>query len=1444
MRQKSLVLLLIAAAIMVIAAGLWGSGRSQAVLARMQDKVAEELGRAAGGRVTFARVEVTGYNKLSFYDVAVYDARGERLAASERVTVTISLTSMLSGHFGPEAVTSVTLERPLLELIQHHDGRWNVEQFLDRPGRDGSACRARITLEDGTVSMRSPQGAWQAEKVSGTIDFVHNPTIFIKLDSTVDGAKVTAEGTLNTDGQGVVRLTAAEAPLTRLAALAPAGSMVKLTAGTAQDIMLTVRRDGQGLTYAGEARIAGAALDIDGIPIRDGSALLTITPQYLYLYKGKATIHGQTVTVHGRIALATSEPVLDLAVASAAFDPAALGYEPLQGPLAFKLTVAGTAANPVVTGQAALRDGRIAGYPVTNLQTKIVLKNKVLTVTDGTVNAFGGRVAVKGTLDLTGQNYELYVTASGLDAGALPGTASRLSGRIEGDFFVAGQAGEMPTVASGTVVVQGGQAAGIPFAELKAGLYKSGEQITLDYMNIKTGQGLLTASGKIAGQALDLAVCGYQAPLSALAPVAFGLLPDGTADFSGTVTGTLDRPEASITFTATNGRVLHQPFRTATGGLKLHSGQLVLDNIVAASGPAVYRISGTISLTGEQAVNLTVTTRQVRAENLILLVAPGERLTGNVDSDFVLTGPASNPNAAGTVTLTEGSFRGQLIAKAVGRFHRQDGVTIIDDALIHSLNTEIRLSGRVDANNELNIKLAAQDIDLARFNYGLPYPVTGRATFSGTLSGPASAPVFYGEVTAAKLVLAEREVENVRGIISVNAGRIHIPHFGFSQAQGTFAFSGTFDLNTRWVDGSLDVTNGDLAGILAVVRVPAKGIEGRLDGHVMVNGAADRPNIAVTGKLRQGKLRNYPLDSVDLDVELTNNILTIHTFTAQQGTGILAARGVANLDGPLNLEIGGRDIDAGLLTAWFDAAVTTKGKLSFAAQVSGTARHPHTAVSMEIAGGQLGSATFDSLYGLFILDNGSIRVDQILLTKGPYRASAYGVIPLAALSQEGRSQASVADQMDLRLRLEQANLSILPLLTREVAWAAGETKGELTIGGTLAEPTLRGQILVKNGAIKLASLAEPIQNVAVDIQFDGDKINIKTFDGQMGGGSYRLAGALRLQGMALADYDLLLVLDHLGISHKYFHGPLNGTLTLTSRGGTPFLSGRLLFENAEIDIPLVPEFAAADWDLGLDVELVAGNKVRLHNPYMYDILVTGRAKFAGSVRQPAASGRFEAIRGTVSYLRTIFRLKEARAEFTQYGSFEPVIHLSAETRLERTQVLLDLHGPVTSMEMRLTAVPAMSQQEILSLLTLRSRYFDKQKSASTGRDAGLDREEVMSLLDAGLQMRFIAEMEDAFRRAFGLDEFRVVRGTLAADGRTDKNATDKTEQELYTDREVYNIEVSKYVNDRLMLSYTLGVGHNERTMGFRYDLTRRFSITGSVDEQNHRRFGLETRFRF
>jgi len=152
------------------------------------------------------------------------------------------------------------------------------------------------------------------------------------------------------------------------------------------------------------------------------------------------------------------------------------------------------------------------------------------------------------------------------------------------------------------------------------------------------------------------------------------------------------------------------------------------------------------------------------------------------------------------------------------------------------------------------------------------------------------------------------------------------------------------------------------------------------------------------------------------------------------------------------------------------------------------------------------------------------------------------------------------------------------------------------------------------------------------------------------------------------------------------------------------------------------------------------------------------------------------------------------------------------------------------MEMHLTSQPAMSQEQIITLLTWRNR-------GQTDGQSGIGRDELLGLLDMGLHIRFVTELENIFRDAFQLDEFRLVRDTFTSDRSDGQDGT-------ISSREGYNIEMAKYLTDRLLISYSKGLGDEEETLGLRYDVTKRISITGEIDEENQYRFGISTRFSF
>jgi translocation and assembly module TamB len=1420
--------------IIVAAAGIAWRLNSREVMANVQGMLVTEVSNALGVSVTVGQIEITSFHTVTVSDIAIFDKESQVVATGDQITVAYRLLDLLRGQAAIDTISEITVLRPKLLLKQKAGGHWNIEDLFEQTTAQEARFSGKVNLVNGTVDANYQDKEWLLENVNGDLDFSQNPTTELKLTASYNGSILSATGTVSGQKHGILNLRAERLAVADYQKLALPESSLELLGGFAQDVEVTVRRDQAGaLELAGEAKLDNIAANINGLPVKELSGLVTFTHKNVYLFtNGK--VFDQPVSIKGSIAIAGSQPILNLAVASPAFEPSILDAAiPLRGPVAFEATVAGTAVNPVVKGQFRLAQGEMAGYPITAAVADLQLSDKLLTIYDFHGNVLGGQLNASGTVAIENWRYQLQLKGSQLDSAILADFVPGLAGKGDIDLAISGQ-GLLLSDATlqGTVAMQTGAVEGIPFTALQSSFYQNNGCLTLDYLNIGVGAGMLTASGTVDKQVLKLNIRGQSVPLSLVAGRINGLVLDGNANIAGEVTGTTTAPILAASFTAVDGQAFYQPFANAKGTIRLTSQQIALQEVELVDGVTSHQINGTLGLTGQREINMTVVSHQARAENLVKLLSPGEKLTGNVDNNVTLTGPLDRINANGQLTLTEGSFRGYLLAKGEGTYRRDNGYITLNNFIIHSLNTEVKLSGLVAPNNELNLDVTAQDIDVGRMNLHFPYPVTGRANFTGKLTGTPLVPLFNGDLASASLVLNGQELKALDGQVSIEGSEIRVPHFDFTQGSGKFTFTGGMDLEQDDIYGSFDVENGELESMLALLQVPGKDISGRLNGHIRLNGTIKNPNIWLTGNLTNGKIKNYPLENVDVDVALEHNILTVNNFTAKQGQGVLAIQGTADLNGPLNLEVGGRDIDAGLLTAWFDSNLETKGTLGFTAQVSGTVANPHTSVSLEIAGGGVGNATFDSLYGLFILDKDTIHVNQLLLAKGPYRASAYGVIPVAALSPQGRQQAAGGDQMDLKVRLDEANLSILPLLTKEVKWANGQTKGEITIGGTLAQPSLTGSIFIQNGAIKLASLTDPIQKVGVDIQFEGDKINVKTFEGHMGAGEYHLTGSARLNGLtALTDYNMTLVLDKLGVNSKYFKGPLNGTVTLLGSGDQPKLSGSLLLENNTVDIPTLPQIQS-NQNIGLDLEVTVGKKVRLYNSYMYDLLAEGQIKFAGTTQRPRVSGQVKVVRGTVSYLRTPFKVKEGRADFTQFGSFVPVIQLTAEAKLQQTNITLTANGPVTDMAIQLTSDSSMSQQEIFSLLTLRSSYNDKQASGSNTRDSGLGRDELVSLLDTGLQMRFVSELEGMFRDAFGLDEFRLVRGLLTSDSA------------VPVDREAYNLQFGKYITDRLMLSYTMGLDNHDYNMAFRYDLSKRISLTGSRDSQNNSLIGFETRFKF
>ena len=1378
MRRKIFWAALPLVAVLALFSFWWGI-QGQTLMTQVKDVVTSELTRSFGTKVSVGVAELTAWNVVTLKNSKIYDRQGRELANIPEAAVEVDPIRLLWTRNMVESIARILIAGPEVSLYREETGKWNIDDLLSRDLPESQAFRGKLTLTDGQVFLHEGKRIWQISPVAGSLDFALSPSVQFRLNLRGQDQRARTFGTFDSKGYGVITLQGQKQDLESWQGLFPQDWPLADLKGKIKSFNVTLKKDRDGLKFAGEIEPSGVSGQLAEILWSDVYGLITFSEQEVQLYHVSGKINGQELAASGKILRPMGEPELQIQLKAAGIDPAALGKGvPVNGRIGIEANLTGTWKSLQAAGKLSLEQGSVLGW-------------------------------------------------------SLDEFSMRFFGRRTGDGW--------------TLRTQDGQGSfsGEALRNLDFSLSQAPGQLDLQALTARLGVGSLAASGKIGPIALDLRVLAASLPMGLLSQVSPELQASGRMDFTGLLSGTPTNPQLAGDFMALEGRLLQQPFTRAAGHLAFQGGMLALDKVEVRNGKGLHEINGRVAFAGNRAIDMRIKTQGARAEDLVAWLAPGEPLTGNVENEVALGGTLDALEAEGKLTLWEGSYRGYLLSKVSGDYKHSGGVLSIRELLVDSFNVKATLSGTVDQKQQLNFTLTAPEVETAYIQLKYPYPVHGKMSLNGTLTGTTQRPEFSGELLSRTLQLNGQDLFDIGGQILLHRDEVQVSELHFLLGKGQVRASGGYREKNEEVYGGLSVDNAEVSGLLAILNTPLKGVSGRLDGQVALTGTTSLPAIQVFGTLKAGRIKGYALDSIELDVSMRNNVIAVNELRARQGAGFIIAKGTADLKGPLAMEIGGHDMDAGLFAAWLDSSADIQGKLNFLAQIGGTAAKPQASLSFDIHDGGVTNATFDELDGLFVLKDDIIQINQLYITKGEHRASAYGTLPLKALvKKQNRDQASAADVMDLKIRLDQANLSILPLLSPEVQSASGATQGEISIGGTLAHPVFGGGITVVDGTLKLKSLADPLEKLGIDIQFEDDKMNVNQVAGSMGGGTFLLKGTASLNGeQGLAAYEAKLDLNRLGIRHKYFKGPLNGTISLARQNGKPSITGKLVFDNMTLNIPGIPDAPQSEMDVAMDVDLVLEKNVRAYSPSLYDIWLGGGLHLGGTIKNPRITGKINLVRGSVDYIGTRFRIQEGTIDFPRPRSIDAQVHLEAYTNLSMTKVMLNIDGPASQMNLRLSSIPALSPQEIRTVLAMRPRSGDAMAMGGMSPDA-IAREETRALLTTGLRMQMLGEFENTFRNAFGLDDFRLVSSTRSSSQEPVAFGSAVAAGRAASLQEVYNLEFSKYLGDRVEVSYSLGLSRNEYLATFRYDVTQKISLNASIDEKNNKRMGLEYRIRF
>ena len=1439
--------LLIAVAIAVNTAGNMLPG----ILTTVRTQILEQSKSSLNGVLTLGEVRLSGFIKLTADDVKLTGADGEVVFQAKSVTAGVSLLKYLFNQDEPvKAVTTIIIpDDSELVLKMDEKQNWNISDLIKQADDKPTSFHAVIEIAKSKICLDLPQGRWLFN-IAGDIDMADNPYFAPDLLIYANEDTIKLSGRMNARGEGRLRIVTKELMAGEFAPLVKDAINVDNIDGFLKNVDVIWENDGKGNVFNGQLEFSA----LSGDYLLAGNNLHTVLNGKMAVKQNKLTFPGlnalineQKVDFLGTLALKDNVPVAEkLGIATDFAAEKLFANAPVKGDFSVKLLLDGPmdrkledlSANADVSFNKAVFDGVALDKGLFSLN----VDNKRVFLTKGHIEGLGGNAEITGEYDTQTDSFLSDINIDKMDISGIP-QADGARGVVSAQVSLSGKPSwdEMNFTAS--ISAADGGYKKLALNDINIFAEKFGETVNLKYASGKIGKGNFNAAGKMNSSDVDIDVKVADIPLSEVLS-AFG------HDASGFLTGNVDLKgqwgnlAGDANLHAIDGVVEKQPFKTVTGKFHLSDRIFTAENVLFEMNYGVHYLSGAIDMsTNDPVFDVNIVSEAVRLEPIAALALPGKKITGNMDNFVSIKGPLSGPSVSGEVLAYEASYEENFIEKVVGRYSWSDKGLDLDHFNVKFMQTSIFLHGHADNDGTLNMKFEGDNIRLENLPPIDEVVLAGGVSLSGTLTGNMDTPVFNGGVSAKEVFVNGQAVNNIKGEAFSEGGLKNHTRITFSHDKGTYLLDAGLDYTERFAHGIMEVKNGNVNTLLKVAGYNTD-IYGELSGTIELNPSGRRTGISLHADIDNGKVRDIPFERIDVNLQLHRGKLTINNFEAQQGTGRIIGKGTADFRGEIDIECGGTGLNASLITAFMQNPVPFSGDLSFLLQASGKADNPVVSASVQISPGSVAGADFDNLYGLFSFKDREFCVDQLFIAKGDYKISAYGKVP-EDLFKKRADRKNPNSQMDLVLKLDNADLSLIPgVFANAVEWGIGKTEGELSVRGTLEQPEFYGGVNIKQGTLKFKYLRNPLENINLDIKFEKSHVIINKMEGMMGKGTVKAGGNIDIGNLSNINYHLTLSADKLGLSSDIVTGPLTANFEVTPqsiRDGTrPLIKGNIYLEHLLIDIPTIPEMGESDLNLGLDVHIQTGDKVRLYNKYLYDMLLEGDLRVAGSTKFTNVSGTARVKKGMIKYLSTPFKIDYASAGFPIPGSPMPSINLSARSKISGVDIYVSVKGPVDQMDLTLSSDPPLSQQEIFRLMTLKTRTRSGESSSNVTED------DMMSLASAALQMTFLGEIEDFLRNNWGLDEFRIFQGSIdtGVGMVVDAGILHDSSRE---DRDQYNVYIGKYLTDRLLISYTrsmISSADDEYRIALQYELSRRISLGTAIDEDHKMYYGLEYKVSF
>jgi hypothetical protein len=389
---------------------------------------------------------------------------------------------------------------------------------------------------------------------------------------------------------------------------------------------------------------------------------------------------------------------------------------------------------------------------------------------------------------------------------------------------------------------------------------------------------------------------------------------------------------------------------------------------------------------------------------------------------------------------------------------------------------------------------------------------------------------------------------------------------------------------------------------------------------------------------------------------------------------------------------------------------------------------------------------------------------------------------------------------------------LLPSVTQ----IRGASQLNFSIGGSIAQPSIEGELGLSGGEVRVEALESPFENLTGKIRVKQNVVTVQNVRSDLGGGRVTVNGEVRLSAEQSPAVDVKVNIQDSKIKvYPFQYAKLSGQIGVHGPVVPYLIDGGLIIDTAlfrekmlnqgrggegfkaiqYLPVPTAQGKAPISM-FHLNIGLEAPRGVLVQNDLFRDVVAKGKLTLVNTLETPRVLGRLEIAQGNLIFKGHAFQIQSASALFDSPTVINPSFDLVANTEANNVKIQMYASGRKSDMKIELTSNPSMPESEIFSLLALGLTSNDAKKYSTS--DLGLIRQgEAASLVLHSLD--FNRELEDRTGLQVLVDESVYSQQGVSAF---------RTQNESYV---APQITIKKKFGDRISVSAgsTVGVGSSK-----------------------------------